>query len=79
MLGDSGYVLEGNICRECQDYYCSQCELDKETNTTRCLSCNVGYTLNSTNQCVPCDEGCRFCYLNKNNNPKCLNCYSNKF
>ena len=74
-----GYVLEGNTCRKCQDSYCAECELNKETDTTRCLRCYDGYTLNSANQCVPCEEGCRYCYLDQNTNPECFYCYSNKF
>jgi hypothetical protein len=39
-----------------------------------CLYCKKGYTLNSLKECIPCEEGCNYCYLDNSNNTVCLYC-----
>ena len=74
---NSGYVLVGNSCKRCQNN-CQECEFIEKTNSTKCLRCKTGYTFNSMNECIPCDEGCKYCYLNEKNISTCLVC-ENKF
>ena len=75
----SNYFLRDDSCVHCQDNLCSECVFNEETATTKCLRCYEGYTLNSENQCVSCEERCNYCYLDNNNNSFCFNCESKKY
>ena len=75
----SNYFLRDDSCVHCQDNFCSECVFNEETATTKCLRCYAGYTLNSENQCVSCEERCNYCYLDNNNNSFCFNCESKKY
>ena len=56
---------------------CDRCELGQD-NTNKCVICSKGYVLNSENECVECENGCLYCYL-ENNKQKCFICPSQTF
>lgn len=72
---DSLYCLSGLSCIKCSDSIpgCSQC-LDN----TNCLTCDVGYYLDSNNKCQLCQDilgGCSKCQL-IGGNFECEDCKS---
>ena len=75
---DSGYVLDSYSCKSCPNN-CQNCKYNSSTGLTECTSCESGYALNSTKDCVYCGEGCGSCNINSNNEPICLYCNSGTF
>ena len=76
---DVGYALNGTNCIRCEDDYCLQCELDEETDSTKCVKCFSGYNFNSEDKCAYCGVGCSYCYSDKDDNLICLACYLDNF
>ena len=73
-----GYVLNDTSCISCPSY-CSRCEYNSETGSTKCLRCDTGYSFDLEGKCKPCEDGCNYCYFDNNNNTICLVCQSGKF
>ncbi|KAL4454048.1 hypothetical protein ABPG73_009847 [Tetrahymena malaccensis] len=58
-----------NSCNIICDSSCKTCSLPNNSNS--CLSCNNGYYLNASNQCLPCQAPCGNCI---DSHTKCLSC-----
>lgn len=56
------------------DVGCQKCS---NTNPSTCITCLQGYSLQSTNICVPCQSPCKTCAAS--NPSSCLSCYNNAF
>ena len=62
-------------CMRCP-YNCDYCQYNQILGRAECKSCLTGYALTSQGLCKYCGKGCKFCTLDRNENPACTLCYS---
>ena len=55
---------------------CDACKYNDEDGSTECYKCSSKYALNSEKECIYCGPYCKYCNIDKNNNPICVTCES---
>ncbi|CAD8166475.1 unnamed protein product [Paramecium octaurelia] len=70
VICSDGYYFDNDTCMTCPFYNCKTCD------SYECSECFDGYTMDPTQKCIPCFEGCAKCEYY--NGILCLECIQKK-